>query len=51
MRLPGVVLQNIDQLNEFVLRNAKQQHNLVVQAEKIMRREAAGFLGRVASDR
>ncbi len=49
--LPGVALQNIDQLNEFVLRNAKQQHNLVVQAEKILRREAAGFLGQVASER
>jgi glutamyl-tRNA reductase len=47
--VPGVVLENIDQLNEFVLRNAKQQHNLVVQAEKIISREAAGFLGRVAS--
>jgi glutamyl-tRNA reductase len=49
--LPAVALQNIDQLNEFVLRNAKQQHNLVVQAEKILRREAAGFLGQVASER
>ncbi len=47
--VPGVVLENIDQLNEFVLRNAKQQHNLVVQAEKIISREDAGFLGRVAS--
>jgi glutamyl-tRNA reductase len=49
--LPGVELQNIDQLNEFVLRNAKQQHNLVVQAEKILHREAAGFLRQVASER
>jgi glutamyl-tRNA reductase len=48
--LPGVVLQNIDQLNEFVLRNAKQQHNLVVQAEKILSREAAGFFTQVASE-
>ena len=48
--LPGVVLQNIDQLNEFVLRNAKQQHNLVVQAEEILRREAAGFLTQMASE-
>ena len=48
--LPGVVLQNIDQLNEFVLRNAKQQHNLVVQAEKILRGEAAGFLTQMASE-
>jgi glutamyl-tRNA reductase len=48
--LPGVVLQNIDQLNEFVLRNAKQQHNLVVQAEKILRCEAAGFLAQMASE-
>ena len=48
--LPGVTLQNIDQLNEFVQRNAKQQHNLVVQAEKILRREAAGFLEQVTSE-
>jgi glutamyl-tRNA reductase len=45
-----VTLQNIDQLNEFVLRNAKQQHNLVVQAEEILRREAAGFLRQVTSE-
>ncbi len=38
--LPGVALHNIDQLNEFVLRNAKQQHNLVVRAEKILRHES-----------
>jgi glutamyl-tRNA reductase len=48
--LPGVVLQNIDQLNEFVLRNAKQQHNLVVQTEKILRCEATGFLTQMASE-
>ena len=48
--LPMVTLQNIDQLNEFVLRNAKQQHNLVVQAEEILRREAAGFLKQVTSE-
>ncbi len=48
--LPGVVLQNIDQLNEFILRNAKQQHNLVVQAEKILRCEATGFLAQMASE-
>ena len=48
--LPGVTLQNIDQLNDFVQRNAKQQHNLVVQAEKILRREAAGFLKQVTSE-
>ena len=48
--LPGVTLENIDQLNEFVLRNAKQQHNVVVQAERILCREAAGFLRQVASE-
>jgi glutamyl-tRNA reductase len=48
--LPKVTLQNIDQLNEFVLRNAKQQHNVVVQAEKILRCEAAGFLKQVTSE-
>jgi glutamyl-tRNA reductase len=49
--LPGVALHNIDQLNEFVLRNAKQQHDLVVRAEKILRHESAGFFRQVASER
>lgn len=46
--LPGVVLRDIDQLNEFVLRNARQQHTLF-QAGKILQQEAAGFLKEVAS--
>ena len=48
--LPKVTLKNVDRLNEFILHNGKQQHNLVVQAEQILGREAAGFLPLVRSE-